>query len=84
MQYYKTIGENGFVAVSTINADGEGNSTQSEHDTLVEKYHNAPDGYGVVETESGFEYAPFPPEPEPEPTDTDKAEAYDILIGGAE
>ena len=59
MQYWKTI-INGFVTASTINADGEGNIAKAEHDSIVEMYRGAPDGYGVVETESGWEYAPFP------------------------
>ena len=79
MQYWKTI-INGFVTASTINADGEGNIAKAEHDSIVEMYCGAPDGYGVVETESGLEYAPFPACPESELTDS---EALEIILGGA-
>lgn len=79
MQYYKLTDDEGFVSVSTLNADGNGNSTQAEHDEIAEMYRNAPDGYGVIETESGFEYAARPIDPDPE---LDDSEALDILLGG--
>ena len=81
MQYYKTTNEDGFITVSTIDADGNGNSTKAEHDAIAEMYRNAPDGYGVVETASGFEYAARPIDPDPE---LDDSELLDILMGGAE
>ena len=80
MQYWKAKSEDGFVSVTTINADGEGNSTKAEHDTVVELLRNAPEGYGVVETESGFDYAPVTIDPDPE---LDDAAALEILLGGA-
>lgn len=79
MQYWKTI-VNGFVTVATINADGDGNSTKSEHDTVAELLRDAPAGSGVVETESGFAYAQFPVDPDPE---MDDSAALEILLGGA-
>ena len=79
MQYWKTI-VNGFVTVSTLNTDGEGNITKAEHESIMEMYRGAPDGYGVIEAESGLEYAPFPVDPDPE---IDDAEALSILLGGA-
>lgn len=79
MRYYKITNDDGFITASTLNAEGEGNSTKAEHDTIVEMYRNAPDGYGVIETEDGFAYAQRPVEPEPE---LDAAELVDILLGG--
>ena len=81
MQYYKVTDEDGFVSVSTLNADGDGNSTQAEHDEIAEMYRNAPDDYGVIETENGFEYAARSIDPDPE---LDDSEALDILLGGEE
>ena len=79
MQFWKTI-INGFVTASTLNADGEGNITKAEYDSIVEMYCGASDGYGVVETESGFEYAAYPADPDPE---IDDSAALEILLGGA-
>lgn len=81
MVYFKMTDSDGFVSVSTLNAEAGGNSTQAEHDTIVQMYREAEPGYGVIETESGFAYAKRPEPPEPEPTAEDKAEAYDILMG---
>ena len=80
MVYFKLTDENGFVSVSTLNADEGGNSTQEEHDTIAEMYRNAEAGYGVKETAFGFEYAKRPEQPEPDP---DPEEALGILLGGA-
>ena len=81
MQYWKNTDENGFVTASTINADGEGNSTKEEHDVIADMYRNAPNGCGVIETESGFDYEILPIDQKPE---IDEAEAYNIIFGGAE
>ena len=81
MVYFKTIDDNGFVSVSTLNADTGGNCTKEEHDTIAQMYRDAEPGYGVVETESGFAYALRPVPPEPELTDE---EALAILLGGAD
>ena len=80
MQYWKFKSDDGFISVSTINADGEGNSNKTEHDTVANMLRNAPAGYGVIETESGFDYAPVPIDPDPE---LDEAAALEILLGGA-
>lgn len=80
MVYFKTTDDNGFVSVSTLDAEAGGNSTKEEHDTIVQMYRDAEPGYGVVETESGFAYAKRPEPPEPELTDE---EALEILLGGA-
>ena len=79
MVYFKNTDEDGFVSVSTLNADEGGNSTQEEHDTIAEMYRNAEAGYGVKETASGFEYAKRQEQPEPDPT---PEEALSILLGG--
>lgn len=81
MRYYKTKDDDDFVSVSTIDADGNGNSTKAEHDEIAEMYSNAPDGYGVIETANGFEYAARPIDPDPE---LDDSELLDILMGVTE
>ncbi len=63
MVYFKMTDENGFVSVSTLNAETGGNSTKEEHDVVAQMYASAEAGYGVVETESGFVYAMSPVEP---------------------
>ena len=78
MVYFKMTDENGFVSVSTLNADEGGNSTKEEHDTIAEMYRNAETGYGVMETESGFVYAKRPEESS-DPTTED---ILDTLFGG--
>jgi len=60
MVYFKMTDENGFVSVSTLNAETGGNSTREEHDTITQMYREAEPGYGVIETESGFAYAKRP------------------------
>jgi hypothetical protein len=80
MVYYKTIDSDGFVSVSTLNADTGGNCTKEEHDTVTQMYRDAEPGYGVIETESGFAYAKMPEPQEPELSDS---EALEIILGGA-
>lgn len=60
MVYFKTVDEDGFISVSTLNAERGGNSTKEEFDAIAEMYRNAQSGYGVIETENGFEYAERP------------------------
>lgn len=79
MVYYKLTDADGFVSVSTLNADEGGNSTKAEHDVVAEMYLSAEPGYGVIETENGFAYAKRPDEPVDEPTAED---ILDILLGG--
>lgn len=79
MVYFKMTDENGFVSVSTLNADEGGNSTKEEHDAIAEMYRSAEAGYGVVETADGFSYAKRPEPQEPDLTDE---EALEILLGG--
>lgn len=60
MIYYKTINEDGFVSVSTVNADGDGNITQTEYERIMQMIQDAPEGQGVVEIDGEYEYAEFP------------------------
>ena len=81
MVYYKSTDEDGFLFVSSLNAESGGNCTKEEHDTIAEMYRNAEIGYGVKEVGGEFVYAqrPIPPEPDPDPE-----EALSILLGDAE
>ena len=79
MVYFKLIDSDGFVSVSTLNADTGGNSTKDEHDAVAQMYRDAEAGYGVIETDDGFAYALRPVPPDPELTDE---EALSILLGG--
>lgn len=81
MVYFKNTDEDGFVSVSTLNADEGGNSTKEEHDTIAEMYRNAESGYGVKEAGGQFVYAEVPVAPEPDP---DPEEALAILLGEEE
>jgi hypothetical protein len=80
MVYFKMTDENGFVSVSTLDAESGGNSNKVEHDAIAQMYQEAESGYGVIETAVGFAYALRPVPPEPELTDE---EALEILLGGA-
>ena len=63
MVYFKMTDENGFVSVSTLNAETGGNSTKEEHDAVTQMYVSAEPGYGIIETADGFAYAKRPAEP---------------------
>lgn len=78
MVYFKTVDENGFVSVSTLNADEGGNIAKEEFDTIAEMYRNAQSGYGVIETENGYEYAE---RPVIEEGDLSAEELVEILTG---
>lgn len=60
MVYYKTINDDGFVSISTVNADGEGNITQSEYNQIMQMIKDAPTGQGVVESGGEYSYAEYP------------------------
>lgn len=60
MIYYKTIGDDGFIAVSTVNADGDGNITQTEYQQILQMIKDAPTGQGVVESGGEYSYAEYP------------------------
>ena len=81
MVYFKMTDENGFVSVSTLNADSGGNCAKAEHDAIAQMYREAEPGYGVVETETGFAYAE---RPAPEDDDISTEEALNIILGGGE
>ena len=81
MVYFKIADEDGFLSVSTLDANEGGNSTKEEHDTIAEMYRNAESGYGVKEEGGQFVYAKRPEPPEPELT---PEEALSILLGGEE
>lgn len=81
MVYFKYTDDDGFVSVSTLNAETGGNSTKEEHDAIAEMYRNAESGYGVKEVGGEFVYAQRPILPEPDP---DPEEALSILLGGDE
>jgi hypothetical protein len=65
MVYVKLIDSDGFVSVATLNAETGGNSTKEEHDTIEQMYKDASPGLGVIETKTGFAYAPRPAPEEP-------------------
>lgn len=60
MVYYKTINDDGFVSISTVNADGEGNITQTEYNQIMQMIKDAPTWQGVIESGGGYAYAEFP------------------------
>lgn len=85
MLYYKTVIDNIVVSVNTVNLSGNGNINADDYAFLVDMFRNMPGGNVIRDNGDGsYSYDDAPPLPEPEPTDTDKAEAYDILVGGAE
>ena len=59
MVYYKTINDDGFVSISTVNADGEGNITQTEYNQIMQMIKDAPTGQGVVESGGEYAYAEY-------------------------
>ena len=82
MQYYKTVSEEILVSIGTINADGDGNITAEEYDSLLTMIRQMPDGKRIHDNGDGtYSYEDAPPMPDPEPTDDDYAEAGKILMG---
>lgn len=79
MIYYKTIGDDGFISVSTVNADGDGNISQTEYDRILQMIKNAPTGQGVVESGGGYAYAEYPVI-ESEVTPDEIAEALEEIL----
>ena len=59
MMYYKTIGDDGFVSISTVNADGEGNILQTEYEQILQMIKAAPEGQGIVEVDGEYAYAEY-------------------------
>ena len=77
MVYFKMTDENGFVSVSTLNAETGGNCTRAEHDAVAQMYRDAEPGFGVIEKDIGFVYAERPVEPE---TQEATAEDYEEAL----
>jgi hypothetical protein len=76
MRYYKSVIDN-IVSVSTLDADGNGNITEQEYNTIRNLLLNAPAGKVVVEDGNGYAYADAPSTDELE-----DAEALAIILGG--
>ena len=85
MRYYKLI-DGGYIVQIGTGLGGE-KITEAEYSTILGAFDSRP------VPPSGFDYRlrddltweayELPPQPELEPTSEDKAEAYDILMGGA-
>ena len=86
MRYNKQIFNGFIVAVGSFNGGEE--ISEAEYNAILEVVRNKPTAtkttdYRLREDLTWEEYE-VEPTPAPEPTDADKAEAYDILVGGAE
>lgn len=82
MQYYKIVYNGLLSGINTINADGNGNITKEEYDSIKELLVNIPTGKQIRDNGDGtYSYEDAPPMPEPEPTDEDYAAAGRILMG---
>lgn len=84
MQYFKTIVEGFIISIGT---GPNGNITEAEYNQILSAIHDKPartetTDYKLRE-DLTWEAYEVEPTPAPEPTDADKAEAYDILMGGA-
>lgn len=86
MSYFIVI-EDGYIL-----AIGQGNGhteiDEERYNTILGVIHNKPSRTETTDfrlrVDLTWEEYEVPPMPEPEPDDHDKAEAYDILVGGAE
>lgn len=84
MQYYKTLNDEIVTGIGTVDIDSGGNITAEEYGELLFMILQMPAGKAIHDNGDGlYSYVDAPPTPEPEPTAEDKAEAYDILVGGA-
>lgn len=81
MIYWKNKNDNGAVCISTLNADGEGNITETEYNEIRALLRAIPEGKMLIETASGYEYADIPEPPE---EDITPEEAIEILLGVSE
>ena len=82
MQYYKIVNEETVTSLGTINADGNGNITESEYTELLSMIRQMPGGKQIHDNGDGtYSYvdAPEPPEGEPTPE-----EIIEILTGEIE
>lgn len=81
MQYYKIVNEETITSLGTINADGNGNITESEYNELLSMIRQMPEGKRIRDNGDGtYSYEDAPPLPEP---DVEPEEALEILLGGA-
>ena len=81
MRYYKNKDNDIVVCVSTVNADGDGNITESEYNELLSMIRQMPEGKMIHDNGDGtYSYVDAPPMPEP---DVEPEEALEILLGGA-
>lgn len=79
MRYYKTTDADGFVAVNTLNADGDGNITQAEYEYIVSLLVSMPSGKRLHDDGNGeYSYVDIPPV---EDILTDE-ELLSIILGG--
>ena len=86
MGYFK-IQNGGYIfGINTIDQVEVGNITEEEYLQLAALFRDMPSGKVVFDNGDGtYSYVDNPNPPEPsEPSAEDKAEAYDILMGGAE
>ena len=82
MQYYKINNNETVTSIGTVNADGDGNITESEYNELLAMIRQMPDGKCIHDNGDGtYTYVDAPPMPDPEPTEEDYAEAGKILMG---
>ena len=85
MRYFEKL-EDGYIL-----AIGQGNGhieiDEERYNEILDVIHNKPPRTETTDfrlrLDLTWEEYDVPPEPEPEPDDHDKAEAYDILVGGA-
>ena len=85
MQYYKTVIDEMLESIGTINADGDGNITAEEYDSLLTMIRQMPAGKCIHDNSDGtYSYIDAPPHPDPEPTEEDYAQAGHILMGEAD
>lgn len=81
MQYYKLVNDDIVASIGTIDADGNGNITAEEYETLKELFIEHPAGKIIKDNGDGtYSYVDAPPMPEP---DVEPEEALEILLGGA-
>lgn len=80
MQYYKIVNEETITSLGTINADGNGNITESEYNELLSMIRQMPEGKRIRDNGDGtYSYEDAPPLPEP---DLNADEIVDIIFGG--
>lgn len=79
MQYYKIVNDEIVTSIGTIDADGDGNITESEYNELLTMIRQMPEGKAIHDNGDGtYSYVDAPPVPEP---DLEPDEIVDILMG---